>query len=40
VLLSLGLRHHQDEVILQDNAALRGQLNKVRHLLKVTPVKE
>ncbi|HEX7123518.1 MAG TPA: 50S ribosomal protein L30 [Gemmatimonadaceae bacterium] len=39
-LRSLGLRHHQDEVIQQDSAALRGQINKVRHLVTVTPVKE
>jgi large subunit ribosomal protein L30 len=39
-LRSLGLRHHQDVVIQQDSAALRGQINKVRHLVKVTPVEE
>jgi large subunit ribosomal protein L30 len=39
-LQSLGLRHHQAVVIQQDSAALRGQINKVRHLVKVTPVKE
>ena len=39
-LASLGLRHHQASIIHQDSAALRGQLNKVRHLVKVTPVKE
>lgn len=39
-LRSLGLRHHQDEVIQQDTAALRGQINKVRHLVAVTPVEE
>lgn len=39
-LRSLGLRHHQDEVIQQDTAALRGQINKVRHLVTVTPVEE
>jgi large subunit ribosomal protein L30 len=39
-LRSLGLRHHQDVVIQQDSAALRGQINKVRHLVRVTPVKE
>ncbi len=39
-LESLGLRHHQDEVIQQDSAALRGQINKVRHLVTVTPVEE
>jgi large subunit ribosomal protein L30 len=39
-LKALGLRHHQAEVILQDSAALRGQIKKVRHLVEVTPVKE
>jgi len=36
----MGLNHHQDVVIQQDSAALRGQINKVRHLVEVTPVKE
>jgi large subunit ribosomal protein L30 len=40
VLESIGLRHHQDSVVRKDTAALRGQINKVRHLVKVTPVKE
>ncbi|HSA57683.1 MAG TPA: 50S ribosomal protein L30 [Gemmatimonadaceae bacterium] len=39
-LRSLGLRHHQDSVIQQDSAALRGQINKVRHLVTVTRVEE
>jgi large subunit ribosomal protein L30 len=39
-LESLGLRHHQAEVIMKDCAALRGQLKKVRHLVEVTPVEE
>jgi large subunit ribosomal protein L30 len=37
VLKSLGLRHHQDSVVHNDSAALRGQVNKVRHLVTVTP---
>jgi large subunit ribosomal protein L30 len=40
VLESIGLRHHQHSVVRTDTAALRGQVNKVRHLVKVTPVKE
>ena len=40
VLKSLGLRHHQASVVHNDSAALRGQVNKVRHLVTVTPVKE
>jgi large subunit ribosomal protein L30 len=39
-LASLGLRHHQAEVIMQDSAALRGQIRKVRHLVEVTRVEE
>lgn len=39
-LRALGLRHHQSSVIQQDSAALRGAIKKVRHLVKVTPVKE
>jgi large subunit ribosomal protein L30 len=40
VLRSLGLRHHQQSVVQQDNDALRGAIKKVRHLVSVTPVKE
>ena len=40
VLESLGLRHHQASVIHNDTAAFRGQVNKVRHLVAVSPVKE
>ena len=40
VLKSLGLRHHQDSVVHNDSAALRGQVNKVRHLVTVSPEKE
>ena len=39
-LESIGLRHHQDVVVQQDGAALRGQIRHVRHLVTVTPVKE
>jgi large subunit ribosomal protein L30 len=39
-LKAMGLRHHQDVVVHRDSAALRGQINKVRHLVEVTPVKE
>jgi large subunit ribosomal protein L30 len=39
-LESLGLKHHQDEVIQQDSPSLRGQLKAVRHLVQVTPVEE
>jgi large subunit ribosomal protein L30 len=40
VLESLGLRHHQDTVIQKDTAQLRGAIKKVRHLVKVSPIKE
>ena len=39
-LASIGLHHHQDVVVKQDSATLRGQIKHVRHLVKVTPVKE
>jgi large subunit ribosomal protein L30 len=39
-LKAIGLRHHQDVVVKQDSASLRGQIKHVRHLLKVTPVEE
>lgn len=40
VLESLGLRHHQDTVIQKDTPQLRGAIKKVRHLVKVSPIKE
>lgn len=40
VLKGLGLRHHQDTVIQRDTPQLRGAIKKVRHLVKVTPIKE
>ncbi|HEX5178400.1 MAG TPA: 50S ribosomal protein L30 [Gemmatimonadaceae bacterium] len=39
-LESIGLRHHQDEVVRQDSPSLRGQIKHVRHLVTVTPVEE
>lgn len=39
-LVAIGLRHHQDVVVKQDSASLRGQIKKVRHLVKVSPVEE
>ncbi|MGD2134737.1 MAG: 50S ribosomal protein L30 [Gemmatimonadales bacterium] len=35
-LEALGLRHHQDEVVVADNPSMRGMLHKVRHLVRVT----
>lgn len=34
-LRALGLRRHQSSVIQQDNAAIRGMLFQVRHLVTV-----
>ena len=39
-LEAMGLRYHQDVVVKQDSAPLRGQLKQVRHLVKVTSVEE
>ena len=39
-LEAIGLRHHQDVVVKQDSPSLRGQIKRVRHLVKVTPVEE
>ena len=36
-LRALGLRHHQHEVVVPDNAAIRGMLYQVRHLVRVAP---
>ncbi|MEX0691450.1 MAG: 50S ribosomal protein L30 [Gemmatimonadales bacterium] len=35
-LTALGLKHYQDEVVVADNATMRGMLFKVKHLVKVT----
>ena len=39
-LASLGLRHYQQEIVVQDSPSIRGMLFKVRHLVKVTPIVE
>ncbi|MEP6691225.1 MAG: 50S ribosomal protein L30 [Gemmatimonadaceae bacterium] len=39
-LLAMGLRHHQAVIVKQDSASLRGQIKRVRHLVKVTPAEE
>ena len=39
-LEAIGLRHHQDVIVRDDSPSLRGQLNRVRHLVKVTPIEE
>lgn len=35
-LEALGLRHHQDEVVIADNPSMRGMVHKVRHLVQMT----
>ncbi len=37
-LEALGLKHHQDEVVLRDHPAVRGMLRKVWNLVSVHPV--
>jgi len=37
---SLGLRRLNHTVVLADTPSIRGMLNKVRHLVVVTPVDE
>jgi len=37
-LRALGLKHHQDEVVVPDNPSTRGMVFKVRHLVRVAPV--
>jgi large subunit ribosomal protein L30 len=39
-LRSIGLRHHQDVVVVADTPSLRGMLFQVRHLVEVTRVEE
>lgn len=39
-LVAIGLRHHQDVVVVRDTPAMRGMLLQVRHLVEVTPVGE
>ena len=38
-LQALGLKHHQDVVIVLDNPSIHGMLRKVHHLVHVTPEK-
>ncbi len=39
-LVALGLKHHQDEVVLPDNSAVRGMIRQVHHLVSVRSVEE
>ena len=36
-LTALGLKHHQDEVVVPDNPSVRGMIRRVHHLVSVTP---
>ena len=35
-LTALGLRHHQQEIVIVDSPMARGMLHKVRHLVQVS----
>ena len=37
-LESLGLKYHQDEVLVRDHPSVRGMLRKVAHLVRVETV--
>lgn len=39
-LKALGLRHHQQTVVVNDTPSVRGMLFKVRHLVQVAPASE
>jgi large subunit ribosomal protein L30 len=39
-LRALGLRHHQQSVVVKDDPSVRGMLYKVRHLVDVAPAGE
>jgi len=36
-MAALGLKHHQDVVVVPDNPSVRGMLRKVDHLVSVQP---
>lgn len=36
-LRALGLKHHQDEIVVPDNPSIRGMLTQVHHLVRVSP---
>jgi large subunit ribosomal protein L30 len=39
-LRALGLRHHQAVVVRQYTPSVAGQINRVRHLVRVTPLEK
>jgi large subunit ribosomal protein L30 len=36
---SMGLRKLNKSIVLPDNAATRGQIDQIKHLIKVEPIK-
>ena len=36
-LRALGLKHHQDEVVVSDTPSMQGMLRRVEHLVSVSP---
>lgn len=39
-LRALGLKHHQDSVVVADSPSIRGMIKKVEHLVKVEAVED
>ena len=39
-LKALGLRHHQQTIVVTDTPSIRGMLFKVRHLIEVTTAED
>jgi large subunit ribosomal protein L30 len=39
-LRALGLRHHQQTVVVRNTPSIQGMLFKVRHLIEVAPAQE
>lgn len=39
-LRSIGLKHHQDVVVVADTPSVRGMIFKVRHLVEVSKAEE
>lgn len=39
-LAALGLRHHQQTVVMDNSPSIQGMLYKVRHLVEVAPAGE
>lgn len=39
-LAAIGLRHHQQTIVIRNTASIQGMLFKVRHLIEVAPAGE